>query len=182
MWVVAIRGNARGKSAADNLGEVGLGTPRIASRDDYAAHSIAGAVPETPFAGLEETRILMQQRRKHRARHEVLDCAVGRGSPETLPVSGRTLAIAGLTVFCLADACEKSVPGILNVVKRAPRYDLKLLSRGERWNLVRVLQCQKVGQRKKEPVLRGAADLPLAVFPLSILAFVAFIRRLCRLR
>src|SRR5260370_40671403 len=126
--MVAIRGNARGKGAADDLGKVSLRVPRIASRYDNATHGIAGAVPETSVAGLKEARILTQQRRKHCTRHEVLDRAVGRGSPETLPVSGSTLAIAGLAVFCLADAREESVPGILNIVKRAPRHDLKLLS------------------------------------------------------
>ena len=148
-WMVAVGRNTCRKGTADNLGEVCLGAPRIVSRDDYAAHSITGSVPETSFAGLEESGILAQQRRKNRARQEVLDRAVSRGSPETLPVPSRTLAIARLAVFCLADACEESVPGILNIVKRASRHDPKLLPGGERRNLVRVLQCQKVGQRKK---------------------------------
>lgn len=177
--MVAVRRNACRKGAADNFGEVGLGVPRIASCHEYAAHGVAGAVPEASLTRLKEARILMQQRREYRARQEVLDRAVGHGRPEALPVSRRTLAVARLAVFCLADAREKSVPGILNVVKRAARHDLKLLSCGERRNLVRVLQRQKVGQGVKEPVLGGAADRSLAVVPLSVLAFVAFVSRLC---
>src|SRR6266478_396853 len=116
-WMVAIRGNTRGKGAADDFGKVSLRVPRIASRYDNATHGIAGSVPKTSVARLKEARILTQQRRKHRTRQEILDRAVGRGGSEALPVSSRTLAKAGLAVFCLADACEESVPGILNIVK-----------------------------------------------------------------
>lgn len=180
--MVAICGNTCGEGAADNLREVGLGAPGIASRYDDPAHSIAGAAPEISLTGLKEPRILMQQRRKHRARQEVFDRAVGHGSSETLSVSGGALAVPWLAVFCLADAREKSVPGILNVVKRATRHDLKLLSCGERRNLVRVLQCQKVGQGIKEPILRRAADRAIPVSPWGVLALVALVRVLCLLR
>ncbi len=179
--MVAIGGNTCGKGAADNLGEVGLRMARIASRDDNAAHGIAGSVPETSIAGLEEPGVLTQQRRKHCASQEVLKRAVGEGRSVPFSVPRRTLAVAGLTVLRLADACEKSVPGVLYIVERTPHHDLILLSRRERRNLVRLLQRQKVGQGKKEPVMRGAGGLALAVLPLSVLAFVALIRRLCLL-
>lgn len=180
--MVAVGGNTSGKGAADDLGEVSLRVPRIASRNDYAAHSVASSVPEASFARLKEPGILMQQRRKHRACQEVFDRAVGHGSSETLSISGRALAIARLAVFCLADACEKSVPGILNVVKRAPRHDLELLPCSEWRNLVCVLQCQKVGEGIKEPILRRAADRAIPVTLLGVLALVALVRVLCLLR
>src|SRR5260370_35201502 len=107
--MVAIGGNTCGKGAADNLGEVGLRMARIASRDDNAAHGIASSAPETSVAGLEEPGVLTQQRRKHCASQEVLNCAVGERRPVRLSVPRRTLADSGLTVLPLAPACEDSV-------------------------------------------------------------------------
>src|SRR5260370_1166539 len=76
-----------------------------------------------------------------------------------------TLAVSGIIVLRLADACEESVPGVQYIVERTPNHDPILLSRRERRNLVRVLQRQKVGQSKKEPVIRGAGGLALTVLP-----------------
>src|SRR5258708_4982291 len=126
--MVAVCGNTCGKGASDNLGEVSLRAPRIASRDDDAAHCVPGSVPETSVAGLEEAGVLTQQSRKDRAGHEVLNRAVGEGRSEPFSVTGRTLAVAGLTVLRLADAREESVPGILYIVERTPHHDLELLS------------------------------------------------------
>src|SRR5260370_11790426 len=44
--MVAICGNTCGKGASDNLGAVGLRAPRIASRDDDAAHCVPRSGPQ----------------------------------------------------------------------------------------------------------------------------------------
>jgi len=182
MGMIAVRGNTCRKSTPEYLRVVRLRMSGIRARDENTAHCITCAVPETSLARLEETRILTKQRWKHGARHEVFDCAVGRGRAKALPVTSRTLTIAWLAIFCLANAREKSVPGILNIVERAARHDLEFLPRGERRNLVSVLQCEKVWQSEEEPVVRCATRLALGVFLLITLVLIWCWRLLRRRR
>src|SRR5271154_3967188 len=154
--MVSVRGNGGGGSAAANLREIKLLVAGIGASDKDAAYGIAGAMPECPFALLEETWILAQYGGKNRAGHKVFDGAIAKGRRETLSIPLSTLSVARFAVFSLTHARERGVPGNLDVVKSATGHDLKFLPRGEWRNLPRILQSQKVWQREKEAILRGA--------------------------
>ena len=81
----------------------------------------------------------MKHGRKNGAGHEVLDGSVGGGRPKSFSVTRRSLAVAGLTIFRLADTRQKAVPGNLHVVERGSHHHAEFLSGGERRNVGAVL-------------------------------------------
>src|ERR1700678_3617831 len=154
--MVSVRGNCSGGAASTNLREIKLPVAGIGASDKDAAYGVAGAMPECSVALLKETRILAQYGRKNRAGHEVLDGAIAKGCSETLSIALGALSVARFAVFSLADASQSGVPGNLDVVESATGHYFEFLPHGEQRNLPGIFQRQKVWQREKEAILRGA--------------------------
>ena len=101
--MVGVGGDGGRQGAAKDLGIVELGTARIGSRDNDSADRVTRAVRDSAFAELKKSGILVQQRGKNRARHEVLNGPIRKGRGKALSVTFPALAVTGFAVFCLAD-------------------------------------------------------------------------------
>src|SRR6202140_649622 len=125
--------------------------PGIGTRNKDTDDFVPGAMPKCSLARLEKTRILVEKRWQNRPGEVVFDGAVGKGGSESLSIALRALPIAGLAVFSLTNAGEKTVPGDLDVVERAASHDLKLLANRKRRDLAGIFQRQEVWQGIEEP-------------------------------
>src|SRR6267143_4785424 len=147
------------QGAAHDLGVVELRIARIRAGHKHSANCIACLVGKTSFPRLKKARVLVKQRRKNGTDHEIFDGPVGKGRGETFAITRGALAKSGLTIFRLADTCQKPVPGVLNVIERAASHDTELLFCGERRNLPGVFQTQEVRQGIEKAIVRSSCDL-----------------------
>jgi len=118
-WVVGICADTGRRPTSDNFRKVELVVPGITAGDDDATHGVTGSVPESTFAQLEITRILVKKGRQNGARHIVLNGAVGKSGTVSLSISGGSLSVSRLTVCSLTDASQRTIPEEFNVVEGA---------------------------------------------------------------
>src|ERR1700693_1660126 len=151
--MVAIRRNSRRQGAAEYFGEIELLVPGVGTRYENAADGVSRTVQEASLSRLKITRILAQQRRQNRARHEVRNGPISGVRTESLSIAFRSLSITSLAILGLADARQKGIPGQLHRIERAAGHHLELLFSGEWRNLIGILQGQEVRQRVEESIL-----------------------------
>src|ERR1700685_3303399 len=109
--MVAVGGDRGGGGTAEYFREIKLVMAGIGAGDKNPAYRVTGAMDEPALAGLEEAGILVQQGRKCGSDHEAFGGAVGACGGVTLAVAFGALAKTRFTVFRLADAGQKAVPG-----------------------------------------------------------------------
>src|ERR1700684_3883009 len=109
--------NAGRQRAANNLRVVKLRAARIGTRHKDSAHRIFTPAQKSALAGLEETRVLMQNRRKDGGGHKVFYDPVSRSSSEAFSVRFPALPVARLTIVRLADGRQESPPRILHGIE-----------------------------------------------------------------
>jgi len=151
--MVAVGGDRGCQGATQDLGKIELCFAGIAPGHKNSANGVEHAAREAASARLIEAGILVKQRWKNRARHEVFNHAVSCGGPISLSVRAPALAEGRFAVVGLADRSQNSPPGILNVVESASSHHPKLLLRGEWRKFVRRFEAQEVRQRVKKPIV-----------------------------
>src|ERR1700722_8363395 len=77
--MIGICGNRRRQSAAKNFRIIELRMAEVRSGEKDATHRIACAMKKSALARLIKPGILMEQRRKNRAYHHILDCPISEG-------------------------------------------------------------------------------------------------------
>ena len=87
---------------------------------------------EISFSHLVVARVLPQQSGEYGARPEVSDDGVGIRSPEAFGIAHKPLAIGGVCVVGLADACFDAHEDDFDGVKAPLRHCLELLPGGKR--------------------------------------------------
>ena len=85
-----------------------------------------------------------------------------------------------LTVFRLADARQKTVPGVLYVVERASENYPKFLPGSERRHLAHIFQGQEIRQGKKKAVIGSPRIFSLLASALRIFVALPWLRRALR--
>src|ERR1700733_416644 len=101
--MIAIGRNTGGQGTPEDLRNIELMVPGIGAGDQDPADRVCGTMNKATLAQLEIARVLMKHGRKNGAGHEVLDGSVGGGRPKSFSITFRPLAVAGLTIFRLAD-------------------------------------------------------------------------------
>src|ERR1700691_327 len=89
----------------------------ISPGHEDSAHCIFGPAREPTVAFLKKSWILMQNRRKNRARHEVFDRPIPKGRSIAFSIAFPALTITGLAVFRLADGRQNSIPRKFNLIE-----------------------------------------------------------------
>lgn len=154
--VIGVIGDGCSGECAAEFGVVDLSASRICARDENAADGVSGTMQETSMAGLEIAWVLVKERRQDGTDHEVFDGGIAVRSSVAFCVACKALAVRRIAVAGLADECNEAHQNKFRGIKYALRDDLELLSRGERWDFVRLLQREEVGKCKKETILGGA--------------------------
>ena len=157
--MIAIRGNAGGNRAAENLREIELIVSGVGPSDHDPAHGITCAMPKTSLTLLIETRVLTKQRGKDCPSPKILDGSVRPCCSITFPISFSALAITRLAVFSLADAGKKAIPGILSSIKRPTGDNSEFLLSSKGRDLARVFDGQKIREHKAKAILGSSAVL-----------------------
>jgi len=157
----------------------------VGARNKDSAHCISSPVRKPTFARLKKSRILMQYRRKNRARHEVFDRPIRKRRSIPLGITLPTLPVTRFAILRLADARKNAIPRKLDLVERTSSHHFEFLLRGERRNFAGILQREEIRQRQKKSVIRRARIFPLVArtLPVLILIFVfVFVLVLARRR
>ena len=134
--------------------------PGIRTRNQHSPHGMFAAPPEAAMPELIVAEILVQNRRKYPAGHEVFNGIVPIRCAVAFRIPLHPLPIAWIAVACLIDPSHKSDENKFERVENSPRRNFKFLPCRQRWNVEGVFQSEEVWHGPKNAIV-GCAFLQL---------------------